>query len=93
MAVEKTVVEEQQRIKDTEEFATADRQKQVTITLAEEQAQEMEAKQIAAMKKAREEAERAAAWESAARRAGSFARWVIAAPRDALSPAGTRTTP
>ncbi|NIP97032.1 MAG: flotillin family protein, partial [Akkermansiaceae bacterium] len=40
VAVEKTVVEEQQRIKDTEEFATADRKKQVTVTLAEAQAQE-----------------------------------------------------
>lgn len=40
VAVEKTVVEEQQRIKDTEEFATADRQKQVTVTLAEAAAQE-----------------------------------------------------
>ncbi|MGJ8725235.1 MAG: flotillin family protein [Roseibacillus sp.] len=40
VAVEKGVVEEQQRIKDTEEFATADRQKQVTVTLAEAQAQE-----------------------------------------------------
>jgi flotillin len=40
VAVEKTVVEELQRIKDTEEFATADRQKQVTVTLAEAQAQE-----------------------------------------------------
>ncbi len=40
VAVEKTVVEEQQRIKDTEEFATADRQKQVTVTLAEASAQE-----------------------------------------------------
>ncbi|MBK1834877.1 flotillin family protein [Roseibacillus ishigakijimensis] len=40
VAVEKTVVEEQQRIKDTEEFATADRQKQVTVTLAEAMAQE-----------------------------------------------------
>ena len=40
VAVEKTVVEERQRIKDTEEFATADRQKRVTITLAEASAQE-----------------------------------------------------
>lgn len=40
VAVEKTVVEEQQRIKDTEEFATADRQKRVTVTLAEASAQE-----------------------------------------------------
>lgn len=41
VAVEKTVVEEQQRIKDTEEFATADRQKKVTVTLAEAAAQEL----------------------------------------------------
>lgn len=40
VAVEKTVVEEQQRIKDTEEFATADRQKKVTVTLAEAAAEE-----------------------------------------------------
>lgn len=40
VAVEKTVVEEQQLIKDTEEFATADRQKQVKVTLAEAAAQE-----------------------------------------------------
>lgn len=40
VAVEKGVVEEQQRIKDTEEFATADRYKQVTVTRAEADAQE-----------------------------------------------------
>ena len=40
VAVEKGVVEEQQRIKDTEEFATADRFKQVTVTTAEANAQE-----------------------------------------------------
>ena len=40
VAVEKGVVEEQQLIKDTEEFATADREKQVTVTLAEAKAQE-----------------------------------------------------
>ncbi|MGC6466635.1 MAG: flotillin family protein [Akkermansiaceae bacterium] len=40
VAVEKGVVEEQQRIKDTEEFATADRYKQVTVTTAEANAQE-----------------------------------------------------
>ncbi len=40
VAVEKGVVEEQQRIKDTEEFATADRYKQVTVTNAEANAQE-----------------------------------------------------
>jgi hypothetical protein len=40
VAVEKGVVEEQQRIKDAEEFATADRFKQVTVTTAEANAQE-----------------------------------------------------
>ena len=46
VAVEKGVVEEQQRIKDTEEFATADRFKQVTVTTAEANAQEQLIKQI-----------------------------------------------
>ena len=46
VAVEKGVVEEQQRIKDTEEFATADRFKQVTVTTAEANAQESLIKQI-----------------------------------------------
>ncbi|MGJ8696431.1 MAG: flotillin family protein [Verrucomicrobiaceae bacterium] len=46
VAVEKGVVEEQQRIKDTEEFATADRYKQVTVTTAEANAQESLIKQI-----------------------------------------------
>ncbi|MEM7165778.1 MAG: flotillin family protein [Planctomycetota bacterium] len=40
VVVERSVVEEQQRIKDTEEFATADRAKQVAVTLAEKSAQE-----------------------------------------------------
>ncbi|MEN8786066.1 MAG: flotillin family protein [Akkermansiaceae bacterium] len=40
VAVEKGVVEEQQRIKDTEEFATVNRFKQVTVTTAEANAQE-----------------------------------------------------
>lgn len=40
VAVEKTVVEEQQRIKDAIAFATADREKQVVVTLADAQAQE-----------------------------------------------------
>lgn len=40
VAVEKLVVVEQERIKDTEAFAGADRQKQVKVTLAEAQAQE-----------------------------------------------------
>jgi len=64
VAVEKTVVEEQQRIKDTEEFATADREKQVTVTLAEAKAEEQliaqikeaEAQKEAAQLKADEEA-------------------------------------
>lgn len=46
VAVEKGVVEEQQRIKDTEEFATADRFKQVTITTAEANAQDALIRQI-----------------------------------------------
>jgi len=40
VAVEKLVVVEQQRIKDTEAFAGADREKQVKVTLAEAVAQE-----------------------------------------------------
>jgi uncharacterized membrane protein YqiK len=40
VAVEKLVVVEQERIKDTEAFAGADRQKQVKVTLAEATAQE-----------------------------------------------------
>jgi uncharacterized membrane protein YqiK len=39
VAVEKTVVEEQQKILDTEAFAGADREKQVAVTLAEKDAQ------------------------------------------------------
>lgn len=40
VAVERSVVEEQERIKDTEQFAGADRQKRVAVTLAEQQAQQ-----------------------------------------------------
>ena len=40
VAVEKNVVEEQQKILDTEAFAGADREKQVAVTLAEKLAQE-----------------------------------------------------
>lgn len=40
VAVEKTVVVEQQKILDTEAFAGADREKQVAVTLAEKAAQE-----------------------------------------------------
>jgi len=64
VAVEKTVVEEQQRMKDTEAFATADREKKVMVTKAEASAQEnliqqikeAEAHKEAAQYKAEEEA-------------------------------------
>ncbi|MCB1227206.1 MAG: hypothetical protein KDK99_15420, partial [Verrucomicrobiales bacterium] len=64
VALEKTVVVEQQKIKDTEAFATADREKQVALTLAEKAAQEQliqkikeaEAQKEAARLKAEEEA-------------------------------------
>ena len=46
VAVEKTVVIEQEKIKDTEAFAGADRTKQVKVTLAEAQAQEILIEQI-----------------------------------------------
>lgn len=46
--VERTVVEEQQRIMDTEQFATADRAKRVEVTLAEKDAQEALVKQVKA---------------------------------------------
>jgi uncharacterized membrane protein YqiK len=57
VTVERTVVEEQQKIKDTEEFATADRQKQVKITLAEMAAQEALVKEIKAAEAAKQSAE------------------------------------
>lgn len=57
VTVERTVVEEQQKIKDTEEFATADREKQVKITLAEMAAQEALVKEIKAAEAARQSAE------------------------------------
>lgn len=46
VAVEKTVVIEQQKILDTEAFAGADREKQVKVTLAEAKAQEVLIEQI-----------------------------------------------
>lgn len=60
VAVERSVVEEQQRIKDTEEFATADRSKRVAVTLAEKEAEEALVKQI----KAAEAAKKAASFEA-----------------------------
>lgn len=58
LTVEKTVVAEQERIKDTHEFATADRSKQVQITKAEEEAEQAlvkDIKQAEAAKRASEQ--------------------------------------
>lgn len=60
VAVERSVVEEQQRIRDTEQFATADRAKRVAITAAEQAAEEQLVKEI----KAAEAARKAAAFEA-----------------------------
>jgi uncharacterized membrane protein YqiK len=57
VTVERTVVEEQQKIKDTEEFATADRTKRVAITLAEKQAEEALVKDVKAAEAERKAAE------------------------------------
>lgn len=57
VAVEKGVVEEQQRIKDTEEFATADRLKQVTVTTAEANAEEKLIQKIKEAEAAKEAAQ------------------------------------
>ena len=46
--VERAVVEEEEKIKDTREFAAADRKKQVAVTLAEEIAQQELVKQVKA---------------------------------------------
>ena len=54
--VERAVVEEQERIKDTQEFATADRAKQVAITAAEQDAQESLVKEIKAAEARRDAA-------------------------------------
>ena len=44
--VERTVVEEEEKIKDTREFAAADRKKQVAVTAAEELAQQQLVKEV-----------------------------------------------
>ena len=44
--VERTVVEEEEKIKDTKEFAAADRKKQVAVTAAEELAQQQLVKEV-----------------------------------------------
>jgi uncharacterized membrane protein YqiK len=54
--VERAVVEEQEKIKDTHEFATADRAKQVAITVAEQEAQEALVKEIKQAEAARDAA-------------------------------------
>lgn len=57
VVVERSVVEENERIKDTEEFATADREKKVAVTLAEKEAEEALVKQIKEAEAARKAAE------------------------------------
>jgi hypothetical protein len=57
VAVERSVVEEQERIKDTEQFAGADRQKRVQVTQAEMTAQEALVKQVKAADAAKQAAE------------------------------------
>lgn len=57
VAVEKTVVEEQQKILDTEAFAGADREKQVAVTLADKAAQEELIKKIKEAEAAKEAAQ------------------------------------
>ena len=56
VVVERAVVEEQERIKDTEEFAAADRSKQVKITKAEEEAQQSLVKEVKAAEAAKDAA-------------------------------------
>ncbi len=57
VAVERSVVEEQQRIKDTEEFAAAERRKKVEITAAEMTAEQALVKEVKAAEAARKAAE------------------------------------
>lgn len=60
VAMERAVVEEQQRVMDTEEFAVAERNKKVKVTVAEADAQESLVKEVKAA-----EAERTAAEQKA----------------------------
>ena len=57
VAVERSVVEEQERIKDTEQFAGADRLKRVQVTKAEMTAQEALVQQVRAADAAKQAAE------------------------------------
>jgi flotillin len=52
--VERAVVEEQEKIKDTHEFATAERAKRVAVTAAEQQAQQALVREIKAAEAARD---------------------------------------
>ncbi len=60
VVLEKTVVVEQQKIKDTEAFATADREKQVALTNAEKAAQEQLIQKIKEAEAAKQAAQLAA---------------------------------
>ncbi|MGE4003281.1 MAG: flotillin family protein, partial [Planctomycetaceae bacterium] len=60
VVVERTVVEEQQRILDTEQFATAERAKKVAITKAEEQAESALVAEIKAAEAQKQAAEHTA---------------------------------
>ncbi|MCA9075099.1 MAG: flotillin family protein [Planctomycetaceae bacterium] len=74
VAVERSVVEEQQRILDTEQFATADRSKQVAITKAEEEAESRlvaEIKAAEAQKQAAEHTAKQVVIEAEAREAAA----------------------
>ncbi len=57
LEVEKTVILEQQRLKDTEAFATADRDKKVAVTQAEKEAEEALVKDIKQAEASRKAAE------------------------------------
>ncbi len=57
LEVEKTVVDEQQKIKDTEAFAIADREKRVAIVAAEREAEQVLIKDIKAAEAAKKAAE------------------------------------
>lgn len=60
VVVERAVVEEQERIKDTQEFATAERAKKVAVTAAEEQAQQALVRDVTAAEAARTASEHSA---------------------------------
>lgn len=53
VVVERSVVEEQERIKDTEQFAGADREKRVAVTIAEKEAEEALVKDVKAAEAAK----------------------------------------